>query len=356
MVRMGQRYIGDGFPCFITFEAGATHDGLESAMALVDHAAAAGADAVKFHIFDPDRLVADKSMPFSYEVLVDPETGATEAVEESLYEILCRRYLDASQWERVKKCADRHGLAFFATVCFEEDIRLVQSLGCDSIKIASADINHWPLIRMAAKTGCCIQLDTGMATIGEVEAAVEVCRQEGLEKIIIHNCPSGYPARIPSINLKMIPTLKQMFPEFPVAFSDHTPGRDMDVAALAMGTNLLEKTITLDRTIRSPEHMFSLEPREMKGFVRAIREVEMAMGHPRRSLSAEERAGRDRVRRSAFTAVDIEKGTRIRPYHVEFRRPGSGIAPDRFESLDGGRAAKDLQKGAMIRPGDIVIG
>jgi len=353
MVRVGQRNIGGGAPCFITFEAGATHDGIDTAMALVDHAAASGADAVKFQIFDPDRLVADKTMLFSYEVLSDPCTGQTETVEEPLYEILCRRYLDASGWKAVKARADHQNLAFFATVCFEEDIRLVQSMGCDSIKIASADINHWPLIRMAARTGCCIQLDTGMATIGEVEAAVDVCREEGLEKIIIHNCPSGYPARIPSINLRMIPTLKQMFPDFPVAFSDHTPGRDMDVAALAMGAELLEKTITLDRTIKSPEHMFSLEPREMAGFVRAIREVEAAMGQSRRHLSPVEKTSRDRVRRSAFWASDLRKGARVGLDAVEFRRPGMGVSPDRFETLLGARLVSDVEKGTMVRPGDL---
>ncbi|MBA1329761.1 N-acetylneuraminate synthase, partial [Candidatus Endoriftia persephone str. Guaymas] len=226
MVRIGNRYIGDDHPCFITFEAGPTHNGLEMAKRLVKHAAEAGADAVKFQIFDPERLVADKKMPFSYEILVDRESGRLQRVEEPLYEILHRRCLSRDEWRELKRYSDSLGLAFFSTASFEEDIDLLVELGCDSIKIASGDINHHPLLRYAARTGLCLQLDTGSATLGEVETAVDLILTEGNEQIIIHQCPSGYPARLNSINLNIIPTLKRLFP-FPAAFSDHTPGWEM---------------------------------------------------------------------------------------------------------------------------------
>ena len=220
--KIGDRQIGDGHPCFITFEAGATHSGLDYAKKLVNLAAQAGADAVKFQIFDVDRLVADKQQLFSYKVLVDKESGKTEEVQEPLYDILLGRSLFQEEWKEVKAVADREGLAFFATVGFPEDIELLKELGCHSIKIASSDVNHHPLIRQAAKTGMCIQLDTGNSTIGEIEEAVDLILREGNENIIIHQCPSGYPARLESINLRIIPTLKQMF-QVPVAYSDHTP-------------------------------------------------------------------------------------------------------------------------------------
>ena len=208
MVKFGDRDVGDGAACFITFEAGATHDGIEAAKSLVQLAAEAGADAVKFQIFDPDRLIADKTMPFSYEILVDRETGATESISEPLYDILVRRCMTRDAWSDLKAYSDSLGLAFFATVGFEDDIELIEELGCHSVKIASADVNHFPLIRRAAQTGMCIQLDTGNATIGEIEQAVDVIRSEGNENIIIHQCPSGYPARLESINLNIITTLK----------------------------------------------------------------------------------------------------------------------------------------------------
>jgi N,N'-diacetyllegionaminate synthase len=348
MVCFGNRKLGDGQPCFITFEAGATHDGVESAMTLVRLAAAAGADAIKFQIFDPDKLVADKELLFTYDILDDRKTGKTRTITEPLYDILCRRYLAPEQWKEVKKLSDSLGLAFFATVGFEEDIALLRDLNCDSIKIASADVDHWPLIRMAARTGMCIQLDTGNASIGEVEQAVDICNLEGNNNIIIHNCPSGYPARLESINLKMITTLKQMFPLYPIAYSDHTPGWEMDVAAVALGANLVEKTITTDRTIKSTEHLFSLEPEEMKGFVQTIRQVETAMGSPRRVLSPGEKETRRNVRRSTFVKMKIQKGDRIGLEQVEFRRPGFGISPRQFESMVGMRLVRDVAPGHQL--------
>ena len=352
MVQFGNRKVGDGQPCFITFEAGPTHDGVQSAKELVSLAAEAGADAIKFQIFDPDKLVADKKLPFSYEVLIDRESGRTETITEPLYDILCRRYLSPSGWKEVKQHSDSLGLAFFATVGFEEDIKLIEDLQCHSIKIASADINHFPLIRMAAKTGVCIQLDTGNATIGEIEDAVEVCRATGNEDIIIHNCPSGYPARLESINLRLITTLKRMF-NYPVAFSDHTPGWEMDIAAVALGANLVEKTITVDRTTRSVEHIFSLEPAEVEQFILVIRDIESALGHPRRILHPEERENRKRVRRSAFTKEPVFRGQRVDEEGIEFRRPGFGIGPDQIKTIRELHFRRDLPAGQMINFRDV---
>lgn len=352
MVSFGKRKVGDGEPCFITFEAGATLDGLESAKRLVALAAEAGADAIKFQIIDPERLVADKDQPFSYEVLVDRETGKTETVTEPLYNILCRRMLSRAEWKEVKRHSDSLGFAFFATVSFEDEVELVKELGCDSIKIASADVNHWPLIRRAARTGMCIQLDTGNASIGEIEEAVDIVRLEGNENIIIHHCPSGYPARLESINLNVIPTLKHMFP-YPIAFSDHTPGWCMDIAAVALGANLVEKTITEDRTTRSVEHIFSLEAEDMKEFVLKIRELQVALGNPRRILHPEERRKRKAVRRSAFLKKPVVKEQPVRETDVEFKRPGFGIAPDVFESLEDLHFVQALPAGHMLKLSDL---
>ena len=352
MVKFGRSEIGVGVPCFITFEVGPTHNGLASAKRLVKLAADARADAVKFQIIDADRLVSDRRMMRDYEVLVDKETGGTEIVTEPLYDILRRRMLEVSQWRELKAYCDELELAFFATVGFEDELDFLTELGCHSVKIASADVNHWPLIRAAARTGMCLQLDTGNATIGEIEAAVEVIREEGNEDIIIHQCPSGYPARLESINLNIIPTLKRMFP-YPIAYSDHTPGHIMDVAALAMGADLLEKTITEDRTTRSIEHIFSLEPHEMSGFVDLIREVEIAMGKPRRILYPAEYERRKSARRSLHVKDAVRAGQSLREVSVEFRRPGYGISPDQYESLLEATFRSDLPPGHTVALSDL---
>ena len=347
MVRFGDREVGDGAPCFITFEAGATHDGVDTAKRLARYAAEAGADAVKFQFIDPDRLVADKSQSFSYEVLIDRETGETKSITERLYDILCRRVLSEDEWRELKGYCDSLGLTFFATVSFEEEAELLVDIGCQSIKIASADVNHHPLIRHLARTGLCLQLDTGNATIGEIEAAVDIICSEGNENIVIHHCPSGYPARLESINLNVITTLKQMFP-FPIAFSDHSPGWEMDIAAVALGANLVEKTITEDRTTRSIEHIMSIERPEMVAFVQSIRELEVALGSPRRTLYPAEREKRDKVRRSAFLKAAAKAGQSLRQVEVDFRRPGTGISPDLFEKLFDLHLNSDLPAGHQI--------
>lgn len=286
----------------IVFEAGATHTGLQSAMYLSFSAKQAGADAIKFQMVDPDRLYADKTVPITYQI----HNGVN--VTEPVYDILRRRVLTQDEWKDLKKMCDDLELKFICTATFTEEVDFLVGLGCQSIKISSGDVNQEWLIRHVAKTGVQVQLDTGNSTLGEVERAVEWITSEGNEDIIIHHCPSGYPARRDGINLNIITTLKQMFP-YPIAFSDHTPGRDMDIAAVALGVEMIEKTITTDNTIRGPEHMFSLEPGSMKPFVEAINAVEAAMGSTRRLMTADEMEKRKAGRRSYYSE------------HSDWRRP-----------------------------------
>ena len=354
LVEIGQRHVGKGQPCFITYEAGPTHDGLDSAKELARLASGAGADAIKFQIFNVDRLVNDRSLPFDYKVLIDRATGETETVSEPLYDILQRRALKREEWLQLKQYCDELGLAFFATVGDEDDIELLQEMKCDSIKIASSDVNHFPLLRQVARTGMCVQLDTGNATLGEIEQAVDLLRQEGNERIIIHNCPSGYPARIDSINLRLLQTLKQMF-EVPCAYSDHTPGAEMDIAAVAMGANMVEKTITLDRMTRSVEHIMSLEPSEMSEFIETIRQVERAMGSPRRILEPEELEKRTRMRRSVVLAESVKQGEKLGDATVRFSRPGDGLSPAEYEGLQDAFFKQALETGTMVSRNMLVM-
>lgn len=344
--------IGSGAPCFLTFEAGPTHQGLESAKRLARYAKEAGGNAIKFQVFDPMRLVADPSLPFTYEVLVDAATGRKETVTEPLRDILLRREMKQDEWRELKRYCDGLGLIFFATACFHDDVDFLVDIGCQSIKIASADVNHLPFIRYAARTGLCIQLDTGMASLGEIEVAVDAIRAEGNERIVIHHCPSGYPAHIESINLRTIPTIQRLF-ACPVAFSDHSPGWDMDIAALAIGADMLEKTITEDRAIRSVEHIMSLEPQDMGRFVEMIREMEVALGGTRRILSDAERKKRDAVRRSLHVARDLPAGHVLSEADLDYRRPGTGIPPDRLAEVLSRPLTREKNSGQRLEWGDL---
>ena len=353
MVHFGERQVGGGAPCFVTFEVGPTHTGLESAKRLIRHAAEAKADAVKFQMLDPDRLMADPDMLFSYSVLLDRETGATLDVEEPLYDLLKRRNFNADEWRALKQYSDSLGLAFFATAAFPEEIEFLADLGCHSIKIASADLNHKPLSRHAAATGLCLQIDTGNANLGEIESAVNLILGEGNDNIIIHHCPSGYPARLEGINLNIITTLRQMFP-FPIAFSDHSPGRDMDVAAVALGVDVVEKTLTEDRTTRSIEHIMSIETHEAAAFVQLMRDMQKAMGQPRRFMHESEVQRRSLIRRSAFLTAAASAGTPLSQLDVDFKRPGHGIGPDVFETLLEFVTVRSLDAGHRLDLSDLV--
>lgn len=347
-ITIGGTPLGVGKKVFVVFEAGPTHDGFETACKLVDVAVEAGADAVKFQTVDVDEIMPDRTQQFTYEYLADRATGRFETISESLWEILKRRELTWDEWRKLYEYCKNAGVAFFSTATNERELEFLASLGCDTVKICSGDITYHHLLRLAARYDWAVQIDTGGATLAEVENAIEVLEEAGCDKIIINHCPSGYPARLESINLRVITTLLGLYPNYVVAFSDHTPGSVMDVAAISLGAQMIEKTITLDRTIRSPEHIMSLEPHEASDFIKNVREVEIALGNPRRLMCAEERAGREGARRSLYYAQDFSAGHILKQEDLEYARPGNGIAAH-LDSLVLGRGLlKDVTKGDKI--------
>ncbi len=348
-VAIGDRLCGDEAPVFIVFEAGPTHSGMDSARRLIEVAAESGADAIKFQILDTDRLMGEKDVELTYKVL---GAAGPEDVTERLETILRRRELPPDGWRELKRYADKCGITFFATVDYPETLALVRELGCHAVKVASGDLNHYGWLDQVARAGMPVMIDTGSSVIGEVERAVEIITAAGNQDIIIHHCPSGYPARLESINLRIITTLRQMF-EFPIAFSDHTPGWDMDIAAVALGATMVEKTLTLDRRTRSAEHIMSVEPAEAQRFVRAVRELEIALGRPRRIMSAEEAKGKLKARRSLFAARALRRGERLGDDMVDWRRPGTGIVPADAPRALGRTLARDVPAGAMLTWDDL---
>jgi N,N'-diacetyllegionaminate synthase len=351
-VVLGSKSIGDGEPVFIVMEIGPTHDGLSTAKKLVSEAARAGADAVKFQMVDPDRLVSDKGMMFSYQVIVDRKTGEMAHRSERLYDILKRRTLEKDEWRELKSFCDDSGIAFFSTATFKDEVDFLMELGSESIKICSGDVDHFSLIKYCAQKGLIIQLDTGNAILSDIEHAVDVILLEDNNNIIIHNCPSGYPARLESINLRLIPTLKTVF-GCPAAFSDHTPGWEMDIAAVALGADLVEKTITLDRATPSVEHCFSLEPHEMAGFVQSIRSIEKAMGSQRKTMTTEETRNALAVRRSMVVSRDVMAGEEVTMDCIDFARPGYGIRPDMTSFILNKRFKRNIKARSMVNLDDI---
>ena len=340
-VTIAGRPIGGGAPVFIVFEGGATHTGLESARGMVDLAADAGADAVKF------QTLFARNMMSSQDVLFDYGT-AQGKMEESLFEILRRRELSYEEWGQVRARAEERGVIFFSTPDVPESIDFLVRIGTPAIKIAGGDMNNYPLIAYAAATKLPILLDT-RGTLGDLEKAVETCARAGNEQIVIVHCPSGYPSELESIQLRMIELYRRLYP-FPVGFSDHSPGRDMDVAALALGADFIEKTITFDRGARGPEHIMSLVPEELGEFVTRLREVEQGLGSGFAKVPDDGgRKSMQKARRSIVLTRRAVAGEAITWEMVAYKRPGYGIAPELAPLVIGRVLRADIERDAPLR-------
>ncbi len=346
--KIKNKSIGKDQTAYIVFEAGPTHRGFESAKNLIKMAKKAGADAIKFQMFDTNRLISNKTQKFQYEILINKKKNKFKKINESLYKIFKRRELKKKQWAQLAKLCRKLNIGFFATCGFSDEIKFLKKIGCDSIKIASADVNHIPLIKEAARTNLCIQLDTGMSTLDEIKNASKVLKKNGCKKMIIHHCPSGYPANSDNINLNILKTLRKKF-NCPIAYSDHSIGYELDLVAFTHGAHLLEKTITENRMTKSVEHIMSLEFQEMKKFVDAVRMAEKAFGAYRRKLSTKDIKQRNLLRRSAFFTKKYSKNTLLSNCQIAFKRPGIGIQPDEFEKIKNMRRLKrDVNIGEIV--------
>ena len=343
----------------VVLEAGPTHNGLRSAKNLVDIAVKAGADSIKFQVMYPDRLIVKESnIPFKYKYIekVD-KIEVLKEKEEPLIDILNRRVLKKEEWIELKKYCDTKKIHFFSTAFYNEEVDfLVDELKVDSIKIASADIDQIDFIKYCARKGVNIQLDTGSSDIFEIERAVIAIEEEGNENIIIHHCPSGYPARIESIDLKMIKTLKKLFSNYLIAFSDHSEGWEMDIAAASIGAGMVEKTITENRFYISCEHSFSLEEDNAIRFVKSIRELEIALGKSRRTIPLHQKESRKSGRRSAYLIKKHFKGDKITLKSIEFKRPGIGLSPEQLKYFLNKKLNKNKDLDQILTSNDFING
>lgn len=337
--------------CKIVFEIGPTlHDEL-SAQKLIEIAAESGADAVKVQILNADKLLQDKNQTFSYGIL--QEDNSINFIEENLYSILKRRELQKEAWIRLSEYASRLKIDFYATVTDQDDLNWIVDLHCQAIKIASSDLTFTPLIKSASKLGKQMHIDTGTGTFEEINHAVETIRAEGNDDIVIHHCPPGYPAPDEKIFLESIPYIKEKFGA-KVGFSDHSLGWHMDIAALCFGASVLEKTLTLNRGTRSPEHVFSIEPRNAKDFVQTIRSVEKAINSGVRQVSAEDQLGVLPNRRSAYFANNFNFGHILVESDVVFRRPGIHLDYNRTSELFGKKLRKSVEIHNPVRMDDFI--
>jgi len=342
MITLFGREVGPGRRCLIVAEAGVNHNGdVGLALRLIAAAADAGADVVKFQTFRADRLVTADAPKADYQL----ET--TDAGESQLG-MLRRLELSADDHRRLMDGCRRHGVGFLSTPFDAESANLLEALGVEAYKIGSGDLTNLPLLRHVASKGRPVILSTGMAGLEEVEAAVAAVGEVGNRRLALLHCVSNYPAAAADANLRAMGAMASAF-DVPVGYSDHTPGVDVALAAVALGACIVEKHFTLDRSLPGPDHRASIEPDEFARLVTGIRTVESALGDGVKRPAAREAATAAAARRSLTAARDIPAGSVLTEEMIAIRRPGTGLPPSRLGDVVGRTAAEDIPAGTLLR-------
>ena len=345
-IRLGDRALGAGAPCLVIAEIGSNHDGsLDRALALIDAAAAAGADVVKFQSFRAETLLA-RRWPA-------PDGGWRSA---EAYPILERLEVPTEWHAPLRARAQARGVLFLSTPFDEARAGLLAALGVPAFKVASGDLTHLPLLRRLGSYGRPVLLSTGLATDDEIAAAIEAVADgagapERRPPIVLLHCVSLYPLRPRDANLQALPALAARF-GCPIGWSDHSPGHTLALGAVALGACVVEKHFTDDRSRSGPDHGFAMEPQEWRAMVDALRELETALGDVRKRPRPDEENERVWARRAVYAARALPAGTAVGPDDLKVVRPALGLPPSALPGLLGRRLRHALDADQPVRAED----
>jgi N-acetylneuraminate synthase/N,N'-diacetyllegionaminate synthase len=330
-IKIGNKLINESKSCFIIAEIGVNHNGsLKLAKRLVDEAKRSGADAVKFQVFKVENLVM---------------------VRTKEHEMLKKLELPYSYFEELKKYCEKRKIIFLATPHNDDAIDFLESL-VPAYKIGSGDLTNSPFLEKVAKKKKPIILSTGMANLKEVKEAVKTIKRAGNNKIILLHCTTSYPCPLEDVNLRAMLTLKKEF-NLPVGYSDHTLGILVPIIAVAMGAKVIEKHFTLSKNLPGPDHKASLEPKEFKEMVKAIRDVEKALGSGIKKPTKNEEKIKKIVRKSIIAKINIPAGSKITKEMLIIKRPGTGIEPKYINKIIGKIAKREIKKDSLIKFQDL---
>ena len=322
-------------------EAGVNHNGsIELAKKLIKEASIAGADVVKFQTFKAETLVSKSAKKANY------QKASTDA-EESQFDMLKKLELDYAIHEELMQYSNEQGIKFLSSAFDLESIDLLNELGIDIFKIPSGEITNLPYLRKIAQTGKQIILSTGMSTISDIEAALGVLRQNGATDIIVLHCNTEYPTPMEDVNLLAMNTIQETF-KVRVGYSDHTVGIEVPIAAVALGAEVIEKHFTLDKTMEGPDHKASLEPKELKAMVEAIRNIQAALGDGLKRPSESEIKNMPIARKSLVAKTNIQAGEIFSEDNLTIKRPGTGLSPMLWDDIIGSVARKDYEVDEVI--------
>ena len=327
----------------IIAEAGVNHNGdLALAKKLVISAAAAGADLVKFQSFITSKSIALHAPKAQY------QKGRTSPTESQFDMVRKLELTRADHDELIEECRQQ-GIGFFSTAFDIESFDMLTELGMDLIKVPSGEITNLPLLRHMAGCGKPVIMSTGMATLGEIETALDVLIAAGTprSKITVLHCTTEYPTPMNEVNLSAMQSISTAF-GVAVGYSDHTQGIEVAIAAVAMGATIIEKHFTLDRNLPGPDHQASLEPKELTAMVAAIRNIEIALGDGIKRLTPSETRNKPIARKSLVASQAIKVGDVFSELNITTKRPGTGISPMRWDEVMGRRATRDIAVDELI--------
>lgn len=342
-MRVGDRWVGPNEPCYIIAEIGPNHNGdLATAKRLVDVAVEAGADAAKFQKRKLNEVYQDS-------LLADPKRG--EQGLQYLVPLLIEFELSDDEFRELSRYCGERGITFLCTPWDRNSVDFLESLRVPAYKIGSPDMTNLPLIEYALATGKPLFVSTGMATEAEIRCTLAFLKERHASAALFH-CVSTYPVAADEINLRFMQTLRE-WSGYPVGYSGHDTGIATSLAAVGMGASILEKHITLDRTMRGPDHKASLEPADFIELVRSVREVEAALGGTQRWITRGEILNRRSLAKSLVAAREIPKGTVITRDALTSKSPGMGLSPQRMAELVGRRAQRDFSRDEMFVEADL---
>ncbi|MGD0458148.1 MAG: N-acetylneuraminate synthase family protein [Terriglobia bacterium] len=335
-IKFGDVEIGPGNPPYIIAEVGSNHNGdMNLCRRLIDAAAAAGAHAVKFQSWTDTSLIAQEEYARNIEYADKKKHFGSLREMVMAYQFTADQHLEANAHCRAR------GIAFCSTPFSMEEVDLLEKLAVPFFKIASMDVVHLPLLKYVARKQRPVVISTGMATLAEIEQAVETVRAEGNEQIVLLHCVSIYPPEYETINLRNMATLQQAF-DVPVGFSDHTLGTAIPLAAISIGACVIEKHFTLDQGMAGWDHAISANPEQLRTIVAEGRNIFTALGKNGRMVSAAEMEKRKKFRRSLVARRKLEQGHIITEADLDAKRPGTGIAPNEITYVLGRRLASDI--------------
>lgn len=342
-IRIGNREVGDGCPVFFIAEAGVNHNGsTELAIELIQVAAEAGADAVKFQTFKAENLNTRKAPKATYHV---DTTGKDE--DQTWFELLKTQEIDREMHlALIEACAD-NDILFLSTPYDEESADLLDELGVAAFKLASTDTTNLPLIRHVAAKGVPLILSTAMCDMKEVEQAVTSARAAKQEDIVVLQCTGNYPADLKDSHVRVMPTFRERF-NCLVGFSDHNEDFINPLVATALGACVYEKHFTLDKTLPGPDHRMALDPNELRETISLIRKAELSLGRPDKRALESEAENRLKLRKSLVLAVDACAGDLLTEGMIVMKRPGTGIPPFRLGEFLGRTFAQDIEADTVI--------